>query len=298
MLEDYATITIFNCSIIKPKPNQMKDFKFIVILFNLIMGLSFTLFAQDSISGQIYDSVSKEPIQFANVGILNSGIGTISNENGEFVIIFNENITIDDTLRISIIGYKKLDIIFSSESVQNTEYYLEPMIYELNEVVVKPKMTKRFGNNSNSKTMRVYFSKANSLGAELGSRIKINRKPCHLKEFSFNIINNDFDSLTFRLNIYSISKSVPDKNLLNSEIVFKIYQPKGLFTLNLDNYSIILNEDVILSVELLELYGSEDSRFEIPATIGGLSCFRLASQDKWKKLNMVKLGYYVIADCG
>jgi hypothetical protein len=167
----------------------------------------------------------------------------------------------------------------------------------LSELIINPKETVRLGNNSKSEIMRASFSKANSLGAQLGAMIKIKKKHCRLKAFGFNIINNSFDSLTFRLNIYTISKNIPDNNLLNNDIVFKIYQSKGLFTINLEEYSVFMKDDVIICLELLELFGADDSKFEIPATLGGVSYFRLASQDKWNKLKMIKLGYFIKADC-
>jgi hypothetical protein len=275
----------------------MINIKFNILFLSLLIGLSISVFAQSTISGQIFDSVSKEPIQFANVGIMNSGIGSISNKNGEFVFDVNRVITYNDTLRISIIGYKSLDVLLQSVSGEKNSFYLEPMTYELNEIIIKPKETIRFGNNSKSEIMRASFSKANSLGAQLGTMIKIKKKHCRLKEFSFNIINNSFDSLTFRLNIYTISKNIPDNNLLNNDIVFKIYQSKGLFTINLEEYSVFVKEDVIICLELLELFGADDSKFDIPASVGGISYFRLASQDKWNRLKMIKLGYSIKADC-
>jgi hypothetical protein len=275
----------------------MTNTRFNIALLYLVLGLSLTCFAQSTISGHIFDSVSKEPIQFANVGILNSGIGSISNKDGKFVFDINRAVTSTDTLRISIIGYKSSDVLLQNLSMENNSFNLEPVTYELSELIINPKETVRLGNNSKSEIMRASFSKANSLGAQLGAMIKIKKKHCRLKAFGFNIINNSFDSLTFRLNIYTISKNIPDNNLLNNDIVFKIYQSKGLFTINLEEYSVFMKDDVIICLELLELFGADDSKFEIPATLGGVSYFRLASQDKWNKLKMIKLGYFIKADC-
>ncbi len=79
-----------------------------IILFTILL-LSTQLVAaqqncKNSVSGQIRDIETKEPIPFSNVKLLNSTKGAIANEAGEFVI---NNICPDEfDLQISHIGYK------------------------------------------------------------------------------------------------------------------------------------------------------------------------------------------------
>ncbi len=79
------------------------------VIFLLLSLLTFNLRAQGdctySLQGQIFDAVTKEPIPFASVRILDTTKGVISEESGEFLItgICNE----DFVLEITHLGYKK-----------------------------------------------------------------------------------------------------------------------------------------------------------------------------------------------
>lgn len=70
-------------------------------------------FCQDitqNITGSVLDNVSNEPLPNANIILKNSfpPIGTVSNENGQFIL---KNIPVGSiSLRISYLGYKSLDL--------------------------------------------------------------------------------------------------------------------------------------------------------------------------------------------
>ena len=68
------------------------------------MGAGLNLCAQ-SLEGVLVDSKSKQPIQFAHIGILDKNAGTISNEAGEFSLNLSEYLSAD-TIVFSSIGYK------------------------------------------------------------------------------------------------------------------------------------------------------------------------------------------------
>lgn len=75
------------------------------ILLTLFPILSISVFAQNYICGKISDLITGKAIQYANVGIMNKGIGTVSDESGNFLIDSISNISVEDTLIISTIGY-------------------------------------------------------------------------------------------------------------------------------------------------------------------------------------------------
>jgi hypothetical protein len=57
-----------------------------------------------NISGKISDSESGEPLPFATIGIMSKGKGTITNNNGEFLLKITHD-CIDDSLSVSFLGY-------------------------------------------------------------------------------------------------------------------------------------------------------------------------------------------------
>ncbi|WP_411028807.1 carboxypeptidase-like regulatory domain-containing protein [Spongiimicrobium sp. 3-5] len=112
--------------------NSFRFYIFIILLF-----ISFTSFAQNSIttvSGQILDQETSEPIPFASIYIKALPIGTTSNEEGYFVFhIPAERET--DTIVISAIGY--LSISKKGENfIPDQKVYLSSKITDLDEVIL------------------------------------------------------------------------------------------------------------------------------------------------------------------
>lgn len=76
--------------------------KYYILIFSLIL-YSFESFPQKKIQGTIKDSLGS-PIEFANIGIMGSSIGTVSNADGDFFLSI-PNTNLNDTLACSFIGY-------------------------------------------------------------------------------------------------------------------------------------------------------------------------------------------------
>lgn len=106
------------------------------LLYLLFLSLSFTTYAQ-SIFGKVLDSVQGKPLEYANIGIVNTSFGTVTDEMGEFKFEVNE---LESTaiVRISMIGYKSQT--FTIEEIINKEIIitLVETPIELGEVVIRP----------------------------------------------------------------------------------------------------------------------------------------------------------------
>lgn len=158
---------------------------------------------------------------------------------------------------------------------------MQPVSYNINEVVIKPKKVVKIGTDTKSKRITAYFYTKNALGGELASKIKVKNTPCQLNYLSFNIARNDFDSIVLRLNIYSILNNLPNKNQLTNNIIIPVSQMEGVITVDLKEHSIIIEDDIIVSLEILELFGKEDGYCSISSSLGGVIFFRRASHDVW-----------------
>ena len=88
----------------------------------------------------------------------------------------------------------------------------------------------------------------------------------------------------------------PYENLLKENIIIPIYQSEGVLSFDLAKYEVFIKEDVIVSLELIELYGNDDGYFGISASIGGDLYYRMASQDKWTRKNNIKLGICILTE--
>jgi len=88
-----------------------------------------------TINGRIIDSKSKENIPYASIGFLNKNRGTISNDDGNFSLTYNDQF-LNDTLLIGHLGYRKLAIPVS-ELKSDSTYKLEQQSISLQEVVIR-----------------------------------------------------------------------------------------------------------------------------------------------------------------
>ena len=86
-----------------------------------------------TLSGTILDE-NNTPLPYANIVYLNTGKGTISNENGNFAIDIS-SLNDADIIRFQCIGYKTKD--YKIESLKsNSIILLSENIYMLNEVMI------------------------------------------------------------------------------------------------------------------------------------------------------------------
>ena len=91
-----------------------------------------------TLTGNIINSETNQPIPFASVGIGRSGIGTSSNAEGKFIIKVPISFK-QDTLRVTYVGYAAFRQAISSIKNQPLLIKLKPANVELAEVMVKGK---------------------------------------------------------------------------------------------------------------------------------------------------------------
>lgn len=252
-----------------------------------------SIFSQIQFVGKIIDSEKKSPLAYVNIGIINRNVGTVSSENGDFSI-FLDNIYNNDSLRFSIIGYKsKTYKIADLIKKQDDRIFLEKENYEIDEIVVIPRKykTKILGNETQSQVMQAGFSN-NELGNEVGVKIKIKGVPTFIESFNFYISQNKYDSLFFRLNIYSIKNGLPFENLLKENIFLSTQVEYGAVSFDLKKYNIVVEEDFIISLEWIKNLGENGLYFS--ASFANAPIYtRVTSQGEWEKVSIIGLGFNV-----
>ena len=87
-----------------------------------------------TISGQLKDHQTQEPLSFASIYLLGTTVGTTSNTEGEFVFHIPAGLP-NDTLVISLIGYNTLKKKLAEFSTAEV-LLLEQSVVELGEIVV------------------------------------------------------------------------------------------------------------------------------------------------------------------
>ena len=260
----------------------------------LIILFSLNLSAQNILSGIITDSLNN-PIEYANIGIANSYFGTITDTNGYFNFEVS-NLNSNDTLRISSIGFKTKDILLKEIPETNQ------IVIKLSEDVTVLKELKLLTGNlkihtdgkTNTKNSVIFANSkiANlNLGTEIGRRFDLGtKKPSLLTEFKFYIKENDFESNQFKINIYSIKNGKPFQ-LLNTENIYVSISKEyiGWVNVNLEDYNLIIQEDVIVAVQWIKHTGNGNT-LNLPVifpSLGSTHYYKFGSQNAWEKYGKV-----------
>lgn len=261
------------------------------ILVILLTGIG-SIRAQQTIKCVVIDSLSLQAVEFANVGILNKGLGTVSNEQGEFTLTVPDSL-LKQTLRVSMIGYQA-KIFKISEVLKLATIELKPLAVNLNEVSVSAKKTKFkiLGNETRTDNVTAGFT-TSYLGTELAVRLNIKHKNTQLRKFKANIVTGGASNPAFRLNVYKVDKNgAPGENILKENVIIHVEQIPCFIDLDLSPYGIYTDQDVYIAIEWVKAMNKNNKVMFSAKLIGAQTYFKDASQDEWHKLPSVGVGLH------
>ncbi len=257
----------------------------------------FLFFAQNSMKGEILDAKTKRGLPYVNIGVVGKNVGTVSAPNGSFQLRLPANLD-NEELKISMVGYKsqthRVDE-FKKKMAAGSVVLLAPANLTLPEVVVVPKYTKTkvLGNRTTSRKMTDGFA-GDLLGREGGAMIKLKKRfrPAQVLNCRISIARNDYDSIKFRLNFYSIKDDLPFEKLPQKDIIISSTIKQGIIEVDLEPYNIILKDDFVVTLEWIEDFGNERLLFSM-GLLGSKTVFRYTSHANWEKYNFVGPGITV-----
>lgn len=217
---------------------------FIIVLYsNIILSQIFT-------NGKVIDAHTNQPIPYVNVGIMNSTIGTVSDDMGAFQLKIN---SAKDEIIFSAIGYETYSIL-GDKLVDQKNIKLIPRNYQVQEIeIVAQKFegeNEMFGVKNKTRGLSIGFGSRN-LGTEIGALIRI-KDPTFIKNANFVINHVNGDSLLFRVNIYDYFNGKLGENILKENILINTKQKKGTITVDLTSLNLILENDVLLTLEWIK----------------------------------------------
>lgn len=225
---------------------------FLVVFFNF--GFSQT------IKGIITDSISGNILKYTNFSFKNSNGGTTSNEEGQFII--NIKNKLNDTLKISYLGYKPKFIPlnqFNENKVYTLNSKLEISNNEIDELIISEKR-KKYSELFKIKSkiegdIRIFafpgcefalrfFNKRQEVGRIKSVKIHFRKNPNANKLSKYRVKFYTIDSIS----------RFPSEYLLNEDIIINPKNKTYIFELNVEDKKIpFLNEGIFVSVELLDL---------------------------------------------
>ena len=254
-----------------------------------------------TLKARIIHKDTKKPIPFVNVGFIGKGIGSVTDTQGYFELTYlTDKIKKSDVIQFSIIGFETQQIPIASISAllsKNNTITLTPERYNLEEVVLGNTKIKNttIGNTKIDLEKFGYWKNELGLGGEIASKIKIKKKRTQLKSLNFTVLENLSDSIRVRVNIYDIDPifRIPQNNILNTTIYHTVSRRSGVERIPLSKYKIFTDTDVIISIELIEIYG-ERLGFAVAGSRNKNSSFtRPISQDYWKSHKKEAMGFTV-----
>ncbi|WP_435625508.1 carboxypeptidase-like regulatory domain-containing protein [Flagellimonas sp.] len=274
-----------------------------VFLFVLAVPLLVT--AQKDYKGRVLDAKTNAPIPYVNIGVVDKGIGTVSQEDGLFHLLLDKRLfSPNDKVLFSSLGYDNLEIHISEIQFAFNEYpevRLQPKIEELNEVVVTnfkgEFVADDIGYKNRGENVFGYWKDNVALGGQLATRIRVKSGLRKLNELGFEIWSSTSDSVLVRINFYDVSSfGIPKQNLNTSgeNILYTIMRGQRFADIDLTPYSIYVKDDFVVSLELLKVYGGEDLGLVMAAINFDTDSFRkFASQDEWETLPNSAMAYYL-----
>ena len=241
------------------------------------------------VGGLILDSANDRPISFANVGFMGKGVGTVSNRYGRFNLEYKvSSISPEDILQISVIGYTTQRFTINQlKQLLNSEKPIRLMAetFSLDEVIVDSKSYRSttIGNSKLDDDRFGYWKNEKGLGGEIATRIKISHEGSRIDALHLKVLENLSDSLLVRINVYDTDPVffTPRTNLVRKAIYHTINTKKGKETIPLKQYGIRVHDDVIVSIELIEVYGSRIGLALAASSNKRSSFIKRSSQDAW-----------------
>jgi len=210
------------------------------------------------ITGHVIDSESGEFIQFVNIGVVGTDIGTISELEGAFHLDLS-NAADRDTLRFSFIGYKSID--FSINKIRENglplEIFLEEKIIELDEVIVSSRNLIPIKMGIDRKdcypiplfkkaTSRIPFPQA-GYKHEIGT-LFTNKQSLYLDSLEFNFTDIQTDTVPLRVNIY-VDVDGHFENILNKPIYINFQRNDESQRIDVSYLGLQINRNFLITIE-------------------------------------------------
>lgn len=266
-----------------------------IILSTILLIFNYSYSQNIKISGIVKTNNNKK-LEYVNIGIKKKNVGTISNEDGKFLITLDKSL-LKDSLTFSYVGYKNLTIkIEDIKSKKQNKFILFEQPTELNEIVIstRKRKTRKLGTKSYVSMVAGYvWSRENIENRDIIEHAKyLNiKKPARILNLNMNLFNVVADSATFRVNFYTIKDKLPNKRIDNIILTENIKKGWNLF--DLKDFDLKFDKPVFITFEYIPKTKSEKEPFRISGQFLGKAIKRDASLGNWKLDKGLSMAMYV-----
>ncbi len=115
-----------------------------------------------TVSGIVKDKTTRKKLEYVNVSVPGTPVGTVTNEDGEFSLKIKKSAPAK-AIEISHIGYKNYRQPVTGRDVTGATFYLDPQAAQLNEVIIHGQLAKNIVASAIERIGVNYADKPNKL---------------------------------------------------------------------------------------------------------------------------------------
>jgi len=201
---------------------------FVVVLSNMVDA------APIKVQGVVKDSLSKEVLPYASLGLKKYAIGTCSNLIGEFQLIINDSLA-SENVTVSMMGYETKTYKISDMKGDYFEILLSPRSIQLGEVVISPQqlsgeevLEKVIKNHSNNYPSGFCYYETFFRDLVINNAKDAKIKNCRLTEAAVNIEEFGLDAARdpkFKIHEIRNSYNYVEQSFWSRALIWEIHNP-------------------------------------------------------------------------
>jgi hypothetical protein len=204
-----------------------------------------------SISGQLKDAKTGEKIKYASITIPNTGVGTVSNSDGEFLLKVSKSLNAD-FFEVSHLSYTTTRFKISESTGKDMTFQIEPQFLMLKGISVVPKDARGIVQSALASVRKNYSEVPNMMTGFYRETIKQRRDYISLSEAVVDIYKAPYTSMQDdQVKIYKGRKGT---NVKKADTLMVQLQGGPNVSMLLD---IVKNTDLSIALDNLDNYKFE-----------------------------------------
>lgn len=203
-----------------------------------------------TVSGVVKDKQNRKTLEYVNVSISGSSIGTVTNADGEFSLKIEDAGEIP-ALEISHIGYRNNKIHLDKAHLSDLKIYLTPHANMLNEIVIYANNPRFIVEEALRKVPANYSDKNNLLTGFYRETVQKGRRYINISEALIDVFKTPYNDRTVNRDRTEVLKG---RRLLSQKLSDTLgVKLAGGPTLSI-YLDVVKNEDALLDAETLHYY--------------------------------------------
>jgi hypothetical protein len=223
----------------------------IIIIFLSGSGIMYAQNGNDSfftVTGQLKDSKTGDKIIYANISVPGTGIGTVSNSEGEFTLKVDKSLNID-VFEVAHLSYTTKKFKISESIGKDKTFFLEPQVLMLKEITIVPKDARSIVETALSNVRKNYSEVPNMMTGFYRETIRQKRDYLSISEAVVDIYKAPYQ--TMQDDQVKIYKGRKGTNVKKADTLMVQLQGGPNVAMLLD---IVKNTDLSIALDNLDNY--------------------------------------------